>query len=225
MFRRVLQHIYVGIVKIKYRLQKRCRFKQGSTFNTHTVFEGRNLLQKNVDARGSYLGYCSYLSTNASVINTRIGRYTCIGPFVRNIVGRHPAQKHVSIHPAFFSNENVIGYTFVKESTFCEFKCAKDNWANVIGNDVWIGERASIMEGVTIGDGAIIAAGSMVTKDVPPYAIVAGVPAHIIRYRFTQEQIELLRNIKWWEKDEKWLKKNTQYFDDIAKFAKEVKEE
>ncbi|WP_318011557.1 CatB-related O-acetyltransferase [Mesorhizobium sp. CO1-1-9] len=68
-----------------------------------------------------------------------------------------------------------------------------------IGNDVWIGLRAVIMPGITIGDGAIIGAGSIVTKDVAPYAIVAGNPARLLRYRFTDDQIASLLAIRWWD--------------------------
>ncbi|SHO33175.1 Hexapeptide transferase [Cedratvirus A11] len=69
----------------------------------------------------------------------------------------------------------------------------------VIGNDVWIGYGARILSGVKIGDGAVVACGAMVTKDVPPYSIVAGNPAQIKKYRFTEEQIKDLLTIKWWD--------------------------
>jgi acetyltransferase-like isoleucine patch superfamily enzyme len=71
----------------------------------------------------------------------------------------------------------------------------------IIGNDVWIGTGATILSGVKIGDGAVIAAGAVVTKDIPDYALVGGVPAHIIRYRFNSEQISKLKNIQWWNWD------------------------
>ena len=70
-----------------------------------------------------------------------------------------------------------------------------------IGNDVWIGRGAFIKGGVTIGDGAVIAAHAVVTKDVPPYAIVCGVPAKIIKYRFDCETIKELLDLKWWNYD------------------------
>jgi acetyltransferase-like isoleucine patch superfamily enzyme len=72
----------------------------------------------------------------------------------------------------------------------------------IIGNDVWVGGGVTIMSGVTIGDGAVIAANSHVVKDVPPYAIVGGNPAKVIRYRFSEEQIEKLLKIKWWVWDD-----------------------
>ena len=68
-----------------------------------------------------------------------------------------------------------------------------------MGNDVWIGENAHIMSGVTIGDGAIVGSEALVTKDIPPYAIVGGNPAKIIKYRFDEYTIEKLLKIKWWD--------------------------
>ena len=80
----------------------------------------------------------------------------------------------------------------------------------VIGNDVWIGFGATIMSGVTIGDGAIIAANALVAKDVPPYAIVGGNPAKVIKYRFTEEQIGRLMKIQWWDWEESLITQNTR---------------
>ena len=75
-----------------------------------------------------------------------------------------------------------------------------------IENDVWIGAYSTIMSGVKIGNGAVIGASSVVTKDIPPYAIVAGNPAKIIKYRFTEEQIVSLLKIEWWNWDEYKIK-------------------
>lgn len=76
-----------------------------------------------------------------------------------------------------------------------------------VGNDVWIGDRVVILSGVTVGDGAILAIGAIVTKDVPPYAVVAGVPARVIKFRFPDKIINKLLSIKWWEVDDAFLKK------------------
>lgn len=87
-----------------------------------------------------------------------------------------------------------------------------DAWDNkgdiIIGNDVWIGFEAVILSGVTIGDGAIIGARALITKDVPPYAIVGGVPAHIIRKRFSNQTIEKLLKIKWWDWSQETIQSN-----------------
>lgn len=84
-----------------------------------------------------------------------------------------------------------------------EKKNVTDSWDNkgniVVGNDVWIGYEAVILAGVTVGDGAVIGARAVVTKDVPPYTIVGGVPAKTIRKRFSEEQIEKLLSIRWWD--------------------------
>ncbi len=80
----------------------------------------------------------------------------------------------------------------------------------VIGNDVWIGYNATIMAGVTIGDGAIIATNATVVKDVPPYAVVGGNPARVIRYRFSEEVINELLELRWWDQDIEWITANVR---------------
>ena len=94
----------------------------------------------------------------------------------------------------------------------------------VIGNDVWIGSRVTLIGNITIGDGAIIGAGTVVNKDIPPYAVVAGVPARIIRYRFTEEEIAQLERIAWWNRGEEWIKKHVGLFCDIKKFLERAEE-
>lgn len=93
-----------------------------------------------------------------------------------------------------------------------DIKNVADSWDNkgdiVIGNDVWIGYEAVILAGVTIGDGAIIGARAVVTKDVPPYTIVGGVPAKPIRKRFDDETVNALLDMKWWDWQEEKLARN-----------------
>jgi len=93
------------------------------------------------------------------------------------------------IHKNIFNNFNGLGHPSTKGDV-------------IIGNDVWIGENVTIMSGVTIGDGAVIAKNSHVVKDVEPYSLIGGNPAKLIKYRFTQEQIEKLLEIKWWYWDD-----------------------
>ncbi len=95
----------------------------------------------------------------------------------------------------------------------------------VISDGCWIGSRAMIMQGVKLGEGAVVATGAVVTKDVPPYAIVGGVPAKIIKYRFPQEQIDKLLALKLYDLDEKQILKIREYLqtDDIDALSTHIK--
>ena len=95
----------------------------------------------------------------------------------------------------------------------------------VIGNDVWIGQKATILPGIHIGDGAIVGANSVVTKDVPPYALVAGNPATVKKYRFDQETIDLLLQLKWWDRPLEEIKKIIPLIssDEVEDVKKEIK--
>ena len=92
-----------------------------------------------------------------------------------------------------------------------------------IGNDVWIGRSAIVLSGVNIGNGAVIGAGSVVTKDVPDYAIVAGNPAKLIRYRFDEHTIQELQSLKWWAWPDEKIKQYAEYFVDPQQFLLAVK--
>ncbi|RKJ61474.1 antibiotic acetyltransferase [Butyricicoccus sp. 1XD8-22] len=126
--------------------------------------------------------------------------------------GNHPLDL-VSTHPFLYSNN----YDFI-DGKIIQIKSSDVKNEVFIGNDVWIGTNAVILPGVTIGNGAVIGAGAIVTKDVPPYAIVVGVPARVLRYRFTEEQIEMLEKIQWWEWDDSLIKERINDFYDIDKF-------
>lgn len=129
--------------------------------------------------------------------NTNIGRYCSIGRYVEIGLARHPID-WLSTHVFQFN----LGL-FKADSELNQIKLKKRNELmhpqTIIGNDVWIGAKASIASGITIGDGAIILAHACVTKDVEPYSIVGGVPAHTVKKRFSNENITRLLAIKWWE--------------------------
>ena len=169
----------------------------------------------------SSMGYASYVSEHSFVKNTAIGRYTCVADNVLTVAGTHPLT-YVSIHPAFYSTAQYPSY--VDQSSFEDFKYldSETKTSIKIGNDVWIGSRATILEGVKIGDGAVVAAGAVVTKDVPPYSIVGGVPAKVIRYKFSDEEIAFLLKLKWWEKEESWIKEHVGKFENIAMFLDSI---
>lgn len=129
----------------------------------------------------------------------------------------HPSSVFVSSCPSFYSTFKQNGQTFVRKNKF-EERLSIDGYDAIIGNDVWIGSDVVIKGGVRIGDGAIVAMSSVVTKDVPPYAIVGGSPAHIIRLRFTPEQIKRLIEFKWWDKPDEWLYAHADEFENIEVF-------
>ncbi len=159
------------------------------------------------------IGDFTYLSKNVTVMNCVIGKFCSIAQGVCIGLGDHPSSKFVSTHPAFFSNLKQCGYSFTEESHF------KEMGTNTIGNDVWIGVNAIILNNITVGTGAIIGAGAVVTKDVPDYAIAVGCPAKVIKYRFNESQIEMLLKSKWWDRDHKWIEDNYKKFLDIDDFT------
>lgn len=182
------------------------------TSTSDCVFGHYNTIQNYVAISNVEIGDYSYIGRGSRIGNTKIGKFCSIGPDVKCGLGRHPSQNFVSTHPIFFSTRKQAQVSFADKEYFEEFLRID------IGNDVWIGTNAVILDGIKIGDGAIVAACSVVTKDVPPYAIVAGAPAKLIRYRFNSEEIHYLLKHKWWDRDPAWIKENYRSFHDIKQF-------
>lgn len=176
---------------------------------------------------GSYcniggVGICeySYLGDYCNLPQTKIGKFTSIAGHVKLAAGNHPMD-YVSTSPYTYSP---IKHSFVQEKKFENeffYTDGSKRYLCEIGNDVWIGTNALLVCGskaLHIGDGAVIAAGAVVTNDVPPYAIVAGCPAKILRYRFSEQIIDRLRQEEWWNKNQQWLYEHVEKFSEPEKY-------
>ncbi len=173
------------------------------------IYSGCQIVDSSI---GDYT-YCSYDTT---INNANIGKFCSIAGNVIIGAAEHPIT-WVSTSPVF---ENV-------KNSGTNVRFANEEMLPVkrtdIGNDVWIGAGAMIKQGVTIGNGAIVGAMAMVTKDVPPYAIVAGIPAKVIRYRFDEVTIKELEKTKWWELSEENLRNVGKYIKEPKKFIEAIK--
>lgn len=156
--------------------------------------------------RETKVGAYTYVSHDSVLDNTTMGRFCSIADHCRIGMPSHDAQM-ISTSPVFTLRHNAARTKWARED-FADY----ESQPVTIGNDVWIASHVLVVGGITIGDGAIVAAGAVVTKDVPPYAIVGGVPAKIIRYRFAPETIALLEKAQWWNLPEETLRDNHDLF-------------
>lgn len=177
-----------------------CKFYRNALLSDSNL-EGFNVLFDDVQIISSKIGKQSYIQKRSTIVNSEIGKFCSIASNVNIGLGLHKINS-VSTHPSFYLNTTPLVKTFVNRDLFVANKKTK------IGHDVWIGVGAIILDGINIGTGAIIGAGSVVTKDVDPYSIVGGVPAKHIKFRFEQNEISLLLKSEWWNFTDKWFEEN-----------------
>ena len=165
----------------------------------------------------STLGEYSYISQYSIINKTKIGKFSSIANGV--YIGLWEHNRAVSTHSFYLyehSGNFVEGYT----------NYDRDDIETYIGHDVWIGANAVVMKGVSVGDGAIVGASAVVTKDVPPYAIVVGNPARIIKYRYEKSEIKWLLELEWWNFSREKIKElvEKKAFNDFKLFKKLLKD-
>ena len=131
--------------------------------------------------------------------NLSTGRYCAVARHVDIGLSNHPTTR-LDVDSRFCFPKHSEWHKFMRKRMNCEAP-TRDAAITTIGKDVWIGDRAVMMGGGSIGDGTVVAAGAVVTKDVPPYAIIGGVPARVIKYRFDEATVRELPNLRWWRYD------------------------
>jgi chloramphenicol O-acetyltransferase type B len=189
-----------------------------NTFISDITIGNSVTIQHNCCLTNVLIGDFSYVASGTQLDLTQVGRFCSLGPQVLCGCGNHPVN-FISTNPIFFSTFTQSGVTFADKDHF------QDREEIIIGHDVWIGARAFIKDGVKIGNGVVIAAGAVVVNDVPDYAIVGGIPAKVIRYRFQPDVIQQLLMIRWWDWTTEKLHDARSYFskDDIYSFIEWTK--
>ena len=191
----------MSLLSIKKFIYKNISFF--SYWDSRSSFTKYSEIKRFVKLKNTQIGKYSRVNPFCNLANTIVGNFTAIGRNTTIGLGTHPLN-YVSTQNIFYKKNNM-----------------NNKWVNPIklkdtsieiGNDVWIGVEAMILDGVKVGDGAVVGARAVVTKDVPPYAIVVGVPAKIIKYRFDEIVIKRLLEIKWWNLLDNEISQKVNFF-------------
>ena len=174
--------VFICVVKKNIKIGRRV------VLSFDSKLEGNNLINDDCRLISTTVGEYSYVSPQSILVECSIGRYTSIGPGCKIGLGNHPIT-NVSTSPFIYNTE-----LFKKRR--------KEDFNSVcIGNDCWIGANVMIVGGIKIGNGVVIGAGSVITKNIPDFAVVVGVPGKIVKYRFNDTEIIRINNLRWWDLD------------------------
>lgn len=224
-------YVVVAVPRLDWRILEKLDAQGYREGDYQYLFDNAGYIKEDIVYRDCRVGKFTYgydtLLEEFQVCRS-IGRYCSINGSAKVMVN-HPTE-YVTTHPflymPMFYDMDKHGRRMECVKKFSGFSQTADltemraTQCCEIGNDVWIGANVLIMPGVTIGDGAVIAAGCVVTRDVPPYAIVGGVPGKVIRYRFDEKTIEALLELRWWDWPEEKIEENIELFYQPELFVK-----
>lgn len=227
----------VSYLKFKISALKRAvknksrRFKKNHIFlDIKTIISKKTIIEPYVSIVGggtfidASIGTGTYIGSSCQLDYCKIGKYCSIGTNVRAVTSNHPLE-HISTSPVFYKTQSKQD-TIIKVNNKSVFNNEKlmsnESFSVIIGNDCWIGDNVLIKGGLTVGTGSVIGFGSVVTHDVPPFSIVCGNPAKVLRYRFDDETIKRIIESEWWNRDRDFLSKLD--FDKIDVFLRQVNE-
>lgn len=176
-------------------------------WDSRSSFEKYTHVLKGARLSNAQIGKYSRVGVNCKLTNVSVGNYSCIGANTVLGVGQHPTNL-LTYHSIFYKKGN-WGW----HEEWSKYPEGFQEQAHItVGNNVWIGQKVVIMDGVTIGDNSIVATGAIVTKNVPPYSIVGGVPAKVIKTMFDEEMRKRLDEIQWWNLPDEEISKVIDLF-------------